>query len=163
TNEPISRATVVLLADTDPDRRYVRTVISDSDGRYLISTIPPGAYKVSVSYTGYASPPMKSLILGAGQEVHDVLTKLTQFGVISGRVVSPGGDPISDINVYAQKAVFTNGQRSFKTIKRVQTNDLGEYRLFGLLPGRYFVSAGTIALTVTGDIYPTVYYPNTTD
>jgi hypothetical protein len=104
TNESIPRATVVLLADTDRDRRYVRTVISDSDGRFVISNITPGAYKVSVSYTGYAPPPMKSLILTAGQDVHDVLIKLTQFGVISGRVVSPGGDPISDITSTRKRA-----------------------------------------------------------
>jgi hypothetical protein len=113
-----------------------------------------------VSHLGYA---LRSLTLTVGPESSDVLIKMTQFGVISGRVVTPEGQPISDINIYAQKAIYSNGQRSFKTLKRVQTNDLGEYRLFGLMPGRYFVSAGTIMTTVTGDIYPTLYYPNTTD
>jgi len=46
------------------------------------------------------------------------------------------------------------------------TNDLGEYRAFGLRPGRYYVSAtyrGNVALPDGEDEYVTTFFPRTPD
>jgi len=45
------------------------------------------------------------------------------------------------VNVTAAREVYSEGKRALSMGATVETNDLGEYRLFGLSPGRYFVSA----------------------
>jgi hypothetical protein len=39
------------------------------------------------------------------------------------------------------RQVCTDGRKGFKTTNEQQTNDLGEFRIFGLAPGRYYISA----------------------
>jgi hypothetical protein len=52
------------------------------------------------------------------------------------------GDPIADASVSAMRSVWANGKRRLQqTGRNAQTNDLGQYRLFGLAPGEYYVSA----------------------
>lgn len=48
---------------------------------------------------------------------------------------------MGNIEVQALKASYTEGRRVLKVVQWVQTNDLGEYRLFWLAPGRYYVMA----------------------
>jgi hypothetical protein len=48
---------------------------------------------------------------------------------------------LGNIEVQALKASYTEGRRVLKVVQWVQTNDLGEYRLFWLAPGRYYVMA----------------------
>jgi hypothetical protein len=48
---------------------------------------------------------------------------------------------LGNIEVQALKASYTEGRRVLKGVQWVQTNDLGEYRLFWLAPGRYYVMA----------------------
>ena len=61
--------------------------------------------------------------------------------IISGRVVDEFNEPVSKVYVRAQKASYVQGERVFSVVMETQTNDLGEYRLFGLVPGRYYISA----------------------
>ena len=72
-------------------------------------------------------------------------------GVVTGRIVDEFGDPVTNVRVVPMRYQFINGER------RIQqaggggtTNDLGEYRIYGLLPGRYFVSA-TLQANQGGD------------
>jgi len=163
TNEPIPRAVVLISTGTGQNSKTYSTLTANSDGRFVIHAISPGTYTLTVARAGYATPFAKSLALAAGQVITDIVVKMTQFGVISGRVLDQNGDPIPEAIVFASKATYANGQRSLNTVKRVLANDLGEYRLFGLLPGRYFVNASGSGTTITGDIYSPMFYPSTID
>jgi hypothetical protein len=70
--------------------------------------------------------------IASGQSIRDLVITMTPTGVITGRVVDEYGDPVADVYVRAslKDSVF-----------ETTTNDLGEYRLFGLPPGAYTVSA----------------------
>jgi hypothetical protein len=75
----------------------------------------------------------------------------------------------------------TFGQRIFETVGSARTNDLGEFRVFWVSPGRYYLAVTTnqnagIVLAANGTILgatspnevaivtqPTVYYPGTVD
>jgi hypothetical protein len=62
-------------------------------------------------------------------------------GIISGRVLDEDGEPLPWAQVSALREVYFRGKRKLSLEALVPTNDLGEYRLFGLKPGRYFVGA----------------------
>jgi hypothetical protein len=60
--------------------------------------------------------------------------------VIAGRVVDSDGNPLRNFWVDALRPSYENGVRTFSPLKSAQTDDRGEYRLFDLIPGRYFVA-----------------------
>jgi len=63
-------------------------------------------------------------------------------GVIMGRVLDATGRPVRGARVAALKPQFMNGERDFgRVLQHVETNDLGEFRLFWLPPGAYYLAA----------------------
>jgi protocatechuate 3,4-dioxygenase beta subunit len=110
----------------------------------------PGRYRLKVSRTGFVTQeygqktPNDSgaeIRLVAGQILRDLLFRLIPWGIIAGRVLDEEGEPLPWAQVSALREVYSNGKRKLSSEALVPTNDLGEYRLFGLKPGRYFVSA----------------------
>src|SRR5262249_55408872 len=65
----------------------------------------------------------------------------TPSGAISGHIYDRDGEPIGAAKVQALKSVYQDGRRTLQVVQSTVTNDLGEYRLFGLAPSFYFVSA----------------------
>ena len=62
--------------------------------------------------------------------------------VISGRIVDEFGEPVADAMVTALRQSWMNGRRRLVSAGRTaQTNDLGQFRMYGLPPGEYYVSA----------------------
>jgi protocatechuate 3,4-dioxygenase beta subunit len=63
------------------------------------------------------------------------------------------GDPVADTQVSAMRSTWSNGKRRLQSTGRTATtNDLGQYRIYGLPPGDYYVSAtlrGTQEMVVT--------------
>src|SRR5262249_28088182 len=51
------------------------------------------------------------------------------------------GKPLANATVRAMSTSYLDGHRNVKTEQTAITNDLGEYRMFWLRPGSYFVSA----------------------
>jgi hypothetical protein len=61
---------------------------------------------------------------------------------MTGRIVDELGDPMSAVEVAAARSQVVNGQRRMMTTGRsASTNDLGEFRLFGIMPGQYYLQA----------------------
>jgi hypothetical protein len=79
--------------------------------------------------------------LRPGQELTDLLFRLIPAAVISGRILDEDGEPLASVTVSAAREVYSEGKRTLSTSTMAATNDLGEYRLFGLPPGRYIVTA----------------------
>src|ERR1019366_10603624 len=78
---------------------------------------------------------------------------------------------VADVRVTPMRYQFVQGRRQLNAAGRVSTtNDIGEYRIFGLAPGQYFVSASTQTNVMNGlmDVpsddrsgYAPSYYPGT--
>jgi protocatechuate 3,4-dioxygenase beta subunit len=61
---------------------------------------------------------------------------------ISGRLVDEFGDPVADAVVNAMRSVWSGGRRRLQSTGRTaMTNDLGQFRIYGLSPGDYYVNA----------------------
>jgi hypothetical protein len=77
----------------------------------------------------------------AGRQRTDVSIAMAPAGAIAGRLYDREGEPAANVTVQAIKSTYQNGGRVLTSVQTTQTNDIGEYRLFYLSPGRYLVGA----------------------
>jgi len=144
-------------------------------GRYTITVNKPAYVNWSYGQTRPGAPG-KPIVLLDNQLAENVDIRLPRGGVITGRVVDEFGEPVANANVAAMRQQFSQGQRRLvSTGQRAQTNDIGEYRLFGLSPGQYAVSSNPqpqlIAMPTANGIdlsgersgFAPTYYPATPD
>jgi hypothetical protein len=163
--------------------RDTRTVTTDLDGRYDVTNLPPGRYSISASKSsfiglsyGQTRPtiPAQTLTLTDKQSADGVDLLILRGAAITGRVMDDFGDPVSGVQVMALRAQFQQGQQRLMPFgQRATTNDIGEYRLYALPGGAYYVAAMPQALpTVVNGAVPTseertglaaVFYPGATD
>jgi 5-hydroxyisourate hydrolase-like protein (transthyretin family) len=138
TTQPLSDATVELRQDQE-NAAVLKTITTDDDGRFVFDSVAPGRYRVTVSRRGYTRPPL-TITVGARQATAIELP-MTQAGTIAGHIYGANGQPLGNIEVLAMKASYPDGRRKLTPVQSVTSNDLGEYRLFWLAPGRYYISA----------------------
>ena len=146
---PLKSALVTLSSVSDRSRAEV-TIRSEGDGHFQFKGIVPGQYRLRVARNNYvtqeygqrtATGPGATLTLIGGKEMKDLLFRLIPSATIAGRIEDEDGEPIAWAHVTALRSSYKNGKRTFTTAATNSTTDLGEYRLFGLAPGRYFISA----------------------
>ena len=150
---------VALIPERKTAESQVYATVSDSTGRFTIKNIPAGRYRFLASHTGYVDLPYQSsggdtgavLALHAGQEVKDVLFRMTLSGVITGRVNDEDGEPMALIQVLALRRPTNEeledqeqsswGSHELQPAGLSETDDRGQYRIFGLKPGEYYIKA----------------------
>lgn len=184
---PESPSRVLYGATTYRAPTALKTVVTDKDGRFIATGLPPGRYRLSTALEGFvflrpdrlkASRDIGVWVqVGAGQTVRGVELKMVREGTISGRVLDVTGQPIpgNAASVTLQRYTYDeNGNRRLAWVPGIsypnaagsflRMNDRGEYRFYGLPPGEYFltVSGSDFAMT-TGRIRKTTYYPGVTD
>jgi Carboxypeptidase regulatory-like domain len=156
---PIKGARVVLLPDHRESENHNFGAISDNDGRFNINGVPPGRYEFLASRAGYVTEQYQSqeseggalLALKRGQTISDILFRLALAGVITGRLTNEDSEPMIDVQVVAlrkpteedadEEDSFAARQPRPIPVASAQTDDRGQYRLFGLEPGEYFIRA----------------------
>lgn len=142
---PMTNATVVV----QPGLGMVvpRVTRVDNEGRFVFEDLPPAAYIISASAPGYIDQAMsqgdpnqwpRHLI---GEQLKITMIK---GGVITGTVTNSIGSPIVGTPVSASPVSGTSNaiQSLLGLGSGAETDDRGIYRIFGLLPGTYIVSAG---------------------
>ncbi len=146
--EPLKSAQVVLRPERG--RSPVFGAVTDASGHFTLESIQPGNYRLYIERDGYVdqqygqvspSRPGTVLVLAPGQQVEDLVISLVPTGTLAGRVFDEDGEPVVRANVRALRYVYQDGEKILTPIQQTQTNDLGEYRLFWIDPGEYFVSA----------------------
>ena len=179
TGEPVRRALVSLRRiDMSPGVTNIQvsnTGSTDAAGQFAIAGIAPGKYRLSAERSGFITTqygargpnkPGTLLTLEAGQKSSDLAMRLTPQGVIAGRVLDEEGEPVANVDVQVLRQQYMQGRKQMARTGGATTNDLGEYRVFGLPPGRYYVSANSRQnpMLVPGeDEYVTTFFPRTTD
>ncbi|HUS05833.1 MAG TPA: carboxypeptidase-like regulatory domain-containing protein, partial [Bryobacteraceae bacterium] len=148
-----------------------------------IADVEPGTYYLSAQRAGYvrqeygarrSSRQGTALALTEGQEMKGLLIKLTPQGVITGKVLDEDAEPVTRASVQALSQRYLRGKRQLAPAGMAQANDIGEYRLSGLAPGKYILSVTPQRPMDFGlrmraprkqeeDAYVTTYYPNVND
>lgn len=146
------KGAIVHLATGDWHQDRERTIAGKTgvDGRFELHNIPAGQYKLTVTRNGFAdyeygqktaSDPGATFTLRPGQRTTDLLFKMARAAVITGHIYDEDGQPMAQVFVTAMRQVYIDGRKQLQTLNAESSNDLGEYRIFGLKPGRYFLSA----------------------
>lgn len=147
-----------------------RTATTDTDGSFSVGSLEPGLYTVvahAPAYTSNLTDPNQPTYYRIGDSVR---MELIRGGVITGAVTNAAGEPVVGVRVRATMVRDATGQTprmSAFTLMEQPTDDRGVYRLFGLLPGTYLVSAGGFGLGQTFQFDPydsdiSTYAPSST-
>jgi len=149
TGRPVKRARVSLNAAELPGGRGMLT---DDSGVYEITDLPAGRYTLNVSKSGFVSlsygqrRPLQAgtpLQLLEGQQLKGVDFRLPRGGVIAGRVLDEDGEAVPGAQVRVMRYQYQQGDRRLMQAGSGQTDDRGQYRVWGLMPGDYYVNALT--------------------
>jgi len=177
TGNPVARARVRLTSPSPATRQS--SMLTDGEGAFEFTALVPDFYIVTVEKSTYATAQYPDLTRSmrsrgrtfsiADREVVEGLTiSLYPAGAITGRVFDAYGDPLERAQVRAFR--YRGGR--FQGLGWTQTNDVGEYRLPRLEPGRYVVQVRPQLNQVTKSSQPDserlpsqplpVFYPNAT-
>ena len=144
--QPARRARITLNATEGGGSR---TAMTDDEGRYSFTGVGAGRYMLSASKTGHvpiifgqARPgrPGTPIQLTDGQSFAANL-QLPRGSVITGTVVDEYGEPTPGTQVRVMRYVVQAGRRTLQQTGNGATDDRGIYRVYGLQPGEYIVSA----------------------
>ncbi|MGH9240791.1 MAG: MSCRAMM family protein, partial [Vicinamibacterales bacterium] len=183
TNGPLRRVQMALQWSENPAFR--RIVMTDPEGRYEFAELPAGKFSLSASKPGYVSlqygqrRPYEggtSIALNVGETIASIDFALPRGGVIAGRITDEFGELMPQVQVQAQRFQFAqDGQRRLVTAGNAITDDRGEFRVYGLMPGEYVINGSVRAPTnfvvvnglpsasnaMPSDGYPPTFYPGT--
>jgi uncharacterized GH25 family protein len=123
-----------------------------NDGRFSFKQVRAGSWCIGAAKTGGALSPAEyrqrgykgrgiAIPVADNQQIPDVRLMMPRTGSISGRVLDSDGEPMGHARVQAMEAFYQNGQKRLYTLNVVQTNDQGEFSLYWLPPGEYYVAA----------------------
>ena len=187
TGEPIRKAHITLNGMGSPNGRGANPstygAVTDTGGRFMIQDIEPGTYSMGAERNGFTNrqsggwgrgQPATSLTLNPGQHTGDIVFRLVPHGVITGRVLDEDGEPVQYVQVNVLRYRFFRGKRQLVPSGQTGTDDLGDYRIFGLAPGKYYLSANYRRWNVMmaqdrtpgnapEEGYAPTYFPGTTD
>lgn len=142
--QPVRKATVRLTAEhyRGPMQAQLQGV-TDASGSWMIRQMPAGRFRVSVSHPSYP-PNTMSMASGVFAEITDAQTEaeisiaLQPGAAISGKVTDADGDPMTTSVVLWRRE---NG--ALVPANTVQTDQQGEFHVYDLSPGRYYVQCRT--------------------
>lgn len=146
TGQPARRVRVTLNATEGGGSR---TAMTDDEGRYTFTELAAGRYTVSASKTGHVGVtygqtrpgrPGTPIQLSEGQQFAANL-QLPRGSVITGTVVDEYGEPTAGTQVRVMRYAMQGGRRTLQQAGNGSADDRGIYRVYGLQPGDYIVSA----------------------
>ena len=141
--DPVSRAIVSIATPS----RVVESVVTDKDGRFAFGGLRPDTYQVTATKAAHlpsaygarhAGRKGVSIALSSGASITDIQIVLSRGGLVAGYVRGATGEPLAGMLVNVWR-VLADG--SWKEAGSTTTDDLGEYRIAGLLSGDYVVAA----------------------
>jgi len=183
TGQPLRRAKII-VSSPESNTTNNRNATTDADGRYILTDVPAGKYKLSVVRSGYLPlqygqrRPLETprlLDLHAGASIEHADFALQRMAVIGGQITDERGEPVADALVLVMRSVYMDGRRQLAAQPsaagfNVRTDETGHYRVSALVPGSYVVMATTRATwtvhkpggdTVMG--FAPTFFPGTSD
>ena len=178
TGAPIRRAQVRAMTADGQDNQVALT---DDQGRFELRQLVGGRYTVTASRTGFVGlqygqrrPNERGtpVEVPPGQRLDKLAIALPRGGVIAGRIMDEFGEPLAEVQVHVLRSMVMGGSRRMMPAGRGDaTDDQGAFRLYGLQPGDYVVSAtlrNESSMTMNGKPgagpeqgYAPTYYPGT--
>jgi hypothetical protein len=187
TGAPVPRVKVTAIAQARPGVRPASgqptappqfSATTDAEGRFAFA-LEPGQYAVAAQRDGFSSATTQGGIarvivsLAARENKTDALLQVQPLSVIAGRIRDEQGDPVRRVQLSAMAYQYSARGRQLVTRDSASSNDLGEYRMFDLPPGKYYLKASPQAMLTTGlnrgsrgadeDMLAAAFYPGVSD
>ncbi len=152
TGRPLRRAQVTLRSVSASGNVPPIAASTNSGGQYEAKGVPPGSYFVSAGRAGYLTLQYGqrrpgdqglSVTVREGEVTKDIDIGLPRGAVLAGTITDELGDPYPGVSVDALGLRYDRGRRVPTPIAGTTTNDLGQFRIAGLEPGRYYVVANS--------------------
>jgi Carboxypeptidase regulatory-like domain len=145
---PLRRAQVLLSPAEAGGSSLAQT--TDDLGKFSFPSVVPGTYSVSVQRDGYLKqtagrigaykmPPI--FLIQPGQDVGSFDFRMVPSSVISGKVKFDDAEPAVNVAVQLYREYHRRGRHGWEVAASALTNDRGEYRIYGLEPGSYYIAA----------------------
>jgi hypothetical protein len=143
-------------------------VATNTEGKFVFPIVDPGEYQLAAQRDNFQyNPPRRPepVSLKSGDAKKDVVLKLTPLGVIAGLVRDENGDPVQNIPVSLLTWQYNASGRQLASRGSATTNDLGEYRLFGVPPGKYYIRSNAPLRRASDDdeTFAASFYPAASD
>lgn len=142
--QPLANAQVNVRSYSNTARGGTAT--TDREGNFQVDGLEPFAYIVTAVLPTYIAAPRDpdATPIGFYRVGDSARIELVKGGVITGSVKRANGDPVVSVLVRAYMIRDSKGQppRYSIPMRGGQTDDRGVYRIYGLSPGTYIVSAG---------------------
>ena len=149
TGRPVIRARVFL---SGAQIQGGRGALTDTEGRFELTELPEGRYTLTAGKTGFITlsfgqrRPLQAgtpIQLADKQQLTGLDFRLPRGSVIAGHIFDEAGDPLPGANVRVLRYEYAQGNRQLVPVSVTQSDDLGSFRVWGLSPGEYYVSAVT--------------------
>lgn len=152
TGQPLRKASLQLMSVQQRTPTEPLNADTNGDGAFVFSGVEPGEYRLMANRTGYVGREFGAsnrqgfgsgtqLKLEKAQKLSQLEFKLIPHAVLTGRIVDEDGDPIAHAHVQLMRFRYLQGSRQLLGFSSATTNDLGEYRIFSVAPGKYYLSA----------------------
>ncbi len=143
THKPVAGALVQLIGTAEDGESDTYRGKSNAAGQFHFEGVMPGKYRIIADAAGYTrfGSAGKRLTIAPGAAVPDQTLEMIPASVIAGHVLDQDGDPLPYASVEALQYGYQSGKKTLQRLSSARTDDRGEYRLFGLAPGRYYVRA----------------------
>jgi carboxypeptidase family protein len=131
-----------------------QSAIINSDGTFRIANLEVGVYRVWAGAPGFVQDVQRLTTDSRG--IHhtgeSVTLTMKKGGVITGRVHGSNNAPVVAAPVRAFRVRDENGKPlgGGGPVNQRLTDDRGAYRIYGLMPGTYIVSAGGMSRSFGG-------------
>jgi len=171
------RPGIVIVAQPEDatERGAVAKATTDEDGRFRLTGVVEGRYKIAPSTPTLIVPGEtrfgtagKVVTLAEGEVIEGVDLALASGGVITGRITDADGRPVIAARVTLTRIAEPNNKFGYywSDPSLAETDDRGVYRIYGLPAGRYTVSVGGFGESVMaggGRAYSRTFHPDVTD
>jgi protocatechuate 3,4-dioxygenase beta subunit len=132
TGKPLARVQIHLRREPDAQSYGAMT---NADGRFSITGMPPGPYSLRIERAGFSVPPDLPEEIEIGEaDTSNLHFALTPEGTITGRVTDAAGQPVEDVELRAESNFAGSDSRA-------RTDASGQFRMGGLAPGQYRLRA----------------------
>lgn len=121
-------------------------VVTDHEGKFLLSGLNPGGTSIVASMTGFASSEPKNVALVSGQATEGIELALRVGGILTGEVMQDDGEPA------VGRMVVVQVMPSYTSQHILTSGPDGEFRVENLEPGQWQVVSIRNAMTGELDV-----------
>jgi hypothetical protein len=150
--EPVRNALVSLSGnlaspkDVGAYQPFHKSVISGPGGEFHFNGLPAGSYDCSAAKfdfmpAGMADGNPASIDISESRIEQVIQLNLAPYGVIRGKVVDQFDEPLEYVLIVVDTVSIWKGESARFETGRLRTDNLGQYYLTRVPPGRYYVKA----------------------